>query len=263
MVYTKAVGRWEDAETPELETEDISFQPEDDHFLFSDLPAAVAGIRGLGTHRQGFVDYIYRNSCLSLLHNPALEVYGEVGEAERDFKMRCQEPARRKRDEESEKIRASYKTKLGRLQDKVQREERELAEDEAEHDARKREEYLSAGESVLNLLRGRRSSRALSSASRKRRLTAQAKADVNESLEAIEDLEDDVEDLKLEMQEALNRSTERWAAALDEVEEIQIAPRKTYISVELFGLAWVPRWLTLYLNEFGSESVTFLPAFQR
>jgi seryl-tRNA synthetase len=112
-------------------------------------------------------------------------------------------------------------------------------------------------ESVFGLLTGSRSSRRLSSASRKRRMTRQAKADIEESEEVIDDLEKEIEELKAEAQEELEELTEKWADLIDEVEEIEVRPRRADVRVNLFALAWLPHWEVT-----AGEQVFSMPAFK-
>ena len=94
-----------------------------------------------------------------------------------------------------------FQTGDSHLLDPVRPEDVSLIEDEAEYQARKREEIVSAGESVLGVFLGRRSSRAISTAARKRRMTAKAKADIAESKAAIADIQEDLAELQEEMRE--------------------------------------------------------------
>ena len=58
--------------------------------------------------------------------------------------------AREQRDAEVDKLEAKYQTKIDRLQEKLRREELELEKDESAHSARKQQEMLSAGDSLLS-----------------------------------------------------------------------------------------------------------------
>jgi hypothetical protein len=73
-------------------------------------------------------------------------------------------------------------------------------------------------------------------------MTQQAKADIEESEEVIEELEEDIESLEAEAKQELEELAEKWAALIDEVEEIEVRPRRADVRVNLFALAWVPRW---------------------
>ena len=95
--------------------------------------------------------------------------------------------------------------KLGTIQDRLKREERELRQDEAELRDRRMEEYGTHAENVLSLLSRRR--KRLSTSLTKRRLTEQSKADVEESLEAIDEYERQIVVLQHEQENATDRKS--------------------------------------------------------
>jgi len=250
---------WEQSEELDLEKQHLASEPFEGAW-FEEFPTVPGGSTGFTQMKKEFATYLYDTVQLSVLHNPLLKAYGKVGESLRDFKVRCQDAARAKRDGEGDKIEARYLGKLDRILDRIKKEKRELTMDREEYEARKREELLSAGESVLGFFVGRRSSRAVSVASRKRRLTEKAKMDVEESVDEIQDLEEELAELRREMEEALDQITERWTAALDEVEEIAVRPAKTNIRVEVFGVGWSPSWHLILEDERGAEVAELVPA---
>jgi len=210
--------------------------------VYAPVVSTLARPRDLKRLEKDFADYLYHDISVTIRYNPALKVYGTVGKSRRDFHVRCQEEARSKRDADLKKARAGMDKRIARVQGALRREKRELAGDQEDLDARKREEMLSLGESALNLFTGRRSSSMLSRASRKRTLTRKAKADVEESLDVIEDLEGQLEALEEEWKEQADEINIRWADTLEETEELEITPRRTDVTVEFCGLAWVPAW---------------------
>jgi chromosome segregation ATPase len=171
--------------------------------------------------------------------------------------------AREERDAEVEKLRKKYQRKLDRLETRLSREEQELEEDRAEYEARKREELISAGESVIGMLGifGRRSSSAVSKAARKRRMTTTAKADIEESEEEIARLQQQIEDMRQEMEEEAETITEKWDAALDEIETYPVKPRRSDVQVEVVALGWTPYWEIGYRSARGSLSHDRVPAW--
>jgi hypothetical protein len=231
---------WSEAKLT-LEAGDLERQPERGA-LFSDLPPELGNARQYKTLEKEFDDHLYYNSSITLLCNEHVELYSEPGESAESFQRRCRKAAEEEHKEDAKVLKDKYERQLDRLEDKLRREEQELEEDKAEHSARKQEELLSGIESVASLFSGRRMSRRLSSASRKRRMTQQAKADIEESEEVIEELEEDIESLEAEAKQELEELAEKWAALIDEVEEIEVRPRRADVRVNLFALAWVPRW---------------------
>jgi len=210
--------------------------------VYAPVASTLTRSRELKGLEKGFADYLYYNISTAILYNPTLDLYGEVGEGRREFRVRCEEEARRERDAELEKARASMDKQMARLQQRMRREERELAADQEELEARKREELLSLGESAFNLLVGKRTRTAISRATRRRTYTKKAQADVQESVEAIDDYKKQLEDLKDQWEEQAAQITDKWAETLEEIEEFEVKPRRTDVRVEFCGLAWVPTW---------------------
>jgi hypothetical protein len=204
--------------------------------------SSLTRARDLKRWEKDYSDYLYHNVSAIILYNPTLELYGKVGEGEADFRARCEKDAASQRDAELEKARARVDKQVDSVQKKLRREQRELKTDEADLAARKRDEVLGIGESAFNLLSGRRASTALSKASRKRGMTQKAKADVEESLEVIEDLEEELKALEEEWEGQAAEIADTWADVVDEVEEFEVKPRRADVVIEFCGLAWVPVW---------------------
>jgi hypothetical protein len=227
---------------------------------FAPLHKAFHSVTRLRSLERDFADYVYRESALDLLHHPALKLTARPDEAPSHFRRRCYELIQRKRDQEIVKLERSVQDKVERLEARIRREERELEQDELEFQDRKREELISAGESIFNLLRGRRHSRALSIASRKRRMTRQSKAEIQESLDAIDDLDAQIGDLLDEAEREQASIQQRWAELTDDSETIQVRPRKSDVFVETWGVVWLPYWELVY-QERGEIKRLSLAAF--
>ena len=256
------VIRWEDADDVDVDPNDLERQPEPEA-SFGPVPSELNTASKIKAFGKDFSDYLYREEGLDLYYNPTLKCYSQPGESERDFKIRAQQMAREKRDAEVEKLRQKYQSKLDRLETRLAREEQELKEDQAEYEARKREELISAGESVIGMLGifGRRSSSAVSKAARKRRMTTTARADIEESEEEIARLQAEIEELRQEMQEEATAITEKWAATLDEIESYTVKPRRSDVQVELVTLAWTPYWEIGHRSARGDQIYDRVPGW--
>lgn len=256
----KGMVTWDGASECAVNVRELpSYPPQE--AAFEPVPSTVAQAADFKTLTASLQDHLYRTVTLARRYNPTLKLYSDPDESERDFLVRCQDAAREKRDVESEKTAAKYDTKLTRLREKLRKEELELEEDEAEYSGRKQEELLSAGESVLGFFLGRRSSRAISTASRKRRLTTQAKADIEESKDTIERLKEQIAEMEKERDEALKEITDRWAAVAAQSEESPVRPKKSDVLVDLVALAWAPQWSIVGATPDGAEQQVTLPAF--
>jgi len=193
--------------------------------------------------RDAFADHIYHEVSLPIWVHSDLKLQSVPEEDEAAFRERCRREAERRAADEADQIAERYGRDLDRLRSKLDAEERELKRDLVEHEERKRDELLHAGESIIGAILGRRSSRRLSSASTKRRLTSQARADVEESEEAIAGMKEAIAELEREQERALAEARDRWAGLGERVEESEVHPTRSGIRMKVFGLAWVPHWL--------------------
>lgn len=228
--------------------------------LFDPVPSSVAQAADFKALTSALQDHLYRTARLTLRHNRTLKLHSRPNESEREFAIRCQDAARQERDEEVAKSNATYERKLDQLRDKLRREEQKLAKDEATYSGRKTEELLSAGESVIGFLLGRRSTRVLSTASRKRRMTAEVKARMEQTKETIALLQKEIAEVEQERDEAAKVITERWAAIAEQSEPTEIRPRKTDVGVDMVALAWFPQWLIQGETPDGTPQEVILPA---
>ncbi len=146
------------------------------------------------------------------------------------------------------------------LEKKLSREERELDQDEAELSQRKMEEMGTHLENVAGLFGLTRKGRMTTSLS-KRRMTAQAKADVEESKDLIEEYKEDLLELEADAKEIIQEIDDRWAEVARDITQIPVTPYKKDVQVELFGVAWVPYHLVevegrlVELPGYGSDEI--------
>jgi hypothetical protein len=237
----RGVVRWEEFRIDSIPAELLDEEPLP-HSRFADLEAPLTDGKLLRQLEKDYLDYVYRSSELRLLSNPELDLIADPGVTKAEFLAQCSEAARRARDDEIDEIRESYMKKVEAIQKKIMKEERELTEDEAEYSARKMEEMATHFENVLGIFGGSRSRRRISSSMTKRRLTTQAKADIEESKESIEVFKRDLANLEAEMQEAVEEVEDRWGKIATEIDEEVIQPYKKNVLMDYFGVAWVPYW---------------------
>ena len=225
----------------QMDTTDLEREPRSEG-TFSQLPRELGDAKRYTALKKEFEDYLYYNSSRMLLYNPHLKLYSEIGENDKAFQRRCRQAAEGAVAKEEAALKTKYERELKRLEDKLRREEQEMEADKAEYDARKQEELLSGAESILGLFTGRKSSSRLSSASRKRRMTTKAKADVEESEETIAALEKQIEELEAKAADEVEAVTNKWNDLIDDVQEVEVRPRRADVRLDLFALAWLPYW---------------------
>jgi hypothetical protein len=205
--------------------------------------------------QKDFTDWAFRNSTVKARVNQALKVFAGPDVSQAEFMKACAEAARDARDAEIAKKTATLDRQLKTLEDKLAREERELQMDQNELAGRKREEgsnLLEIGASVFGV--GRK--RSVTSQFSKNRLTNKAKAEVEESVDAIKQFQQQIADSEKRREETIAEINDRWGRVVNEITEVTIAPKKTDVFVKLFGVAWLP----YYVVKAGTDTIE-LPAF--
>ena len=222
---------------------------------FGIIDAPLNDVKLMAALQRDFTDWVYRNSSVKARANEALKVYAGPDISRAEFMKACATAAADARDNEIAKKTAQFDRQLRTLEDRLAREQRELTEDQVDYEHRKWEErgnLAELGASLVGL--GRKKS--LSSQLSKRRLTEKAKADVEESVDAIAQYKEQIADLEKQRKEAIEEINDAWGEKVNDITEVTVTPKKTDIFINMFGVAWMP----YYLVQTGTETIE-LPAF--
>lgn len=252
----RGVVRWEDYLTSAVNPQTLDRYPAPDS-LFGPLEAPLSDAKLLKSLQADFAEWAFRTSQAAVRVNEALKVYAGPEVSPADFRTMCSEAARSGRDAELKKVTDQFDRKLETLEGKLTREQRELEQDEDELSSRKMEELGKHADTLFSLFGKRRSASKISGSLSKRRMTSQAKADVDESKDVIADLTRQISELEAEKTQALQDVNDRWAELVNESSEISISPLKKDVLVNLFGIAWLP----YHIIQAGSERFE-LPGYQ-
>ena len=143
-------------------------------------------------------------------------------------------------------MKEKYAKKLDKLEDKLSKLEFDLADDEAEYKARKQEELVGAGESVLSIFMGsRRTSRATTIA-RRRRMTSKAKRKVDETKEDIARVKKAAAKLEAELKNVVDQIVEKYEKGAENWSVKEFKPKRADIKINLVALVWKPYWIVDY-----------------
>ena len=236
-VDERGTTRWEDFLTDPIDPRQFDRAPLGET-RFASLPGSLTDSKSMRALRSDFQDWLYRYIQVEIRANEELDVYAPPGIEDDAFRKLCEDAAEERETAEREKVKASFEKKLDSIKDKLAREERELAEDEAELAARKREETVRHAETLFGLFTKRRSS--FSGSMTKRRMTAKAKEDVEESVAAIAAFKEDIADLEEEYADEIQAVEDKWDEIIAQEATIPLSPYKKDIDVNVFGLAWLP-----------------------
>ncbi len=250
----RGIVRWDNYPSAKIDPESFDQAP-DPQARFGPLETPMNDVKLMNALEKDFLEWAYRTTQVTLRANESLKLYAGPETTEDDFQSLCTKAATQACDAEIKKISASYDTKLRALNDKLEREQRELKQDQAELSSRKMEELGTGLETVAGFLGfGRKHS--ISSSISKRRMAKQAKGDVDESVDAIKDFNEQIAAIEAEKGTAVQALLDKWAQVANQITEIPIAAQKKDILLDFFGVAWMP----YHLVKIG-EQADELPGF--
>jgi len=146
--------------------------------------------------------------------------------------------ARERRDQAIDDAAEKLKKKLERLEERLEALARSRTEQEEQYSARKQEELLSLGETVLGFVLGRR--RRLSTVATKHRMTTNARLKLETLSAKDDDIRKEIADLESDASKEAEKITLQWNAVSHEVSSRQVSPRRTDINVNFVGVVWLP-----------------------
>ena len=250
----RGIVRWDNYTCSRIDSASIDQAP-DPQARFAPLETPLNDFRLMNALEKDFVDWAYRSTQVTVRANEILKLYAGPETAVGDFHAQCSKATQQACDAEIRKASATYDTKLRALNDKLEREQRELKQDQADLSSRKMEELGTGLETVAGFLGfGRKHS--ISSSLSKRRMAKQAKGDVDESVDAIKDYQEQIAAIEKEKVDALQAVNDKWAEVASQITEIPIAAQKKDILLDFFGVAWMP----YHLVKIG-EQIEELPGF--
>jgi hypothetical protein len=222
---------------------------------YTQLPGWLADGRTLSSLKKDFSEWVYRNATIQVRTVPALGIYAAPEVSEGEFQATVQKSADTATRTALDALSASYRKKTDDLARKIRKQEMQVESEEGQLRARQAEEVGKAGEVVLGLLGiGRKKS--ISSSITKRRLTSQAKQDLEQEHADLEELQKQLEELEAEHTREVTLLQQRASDEAMQVTEVPVTPYKKDIFVDLFGIAWCP-YYTVTVNGQQRE----LPAF--
>lgn len=190
-------------------------------------------------------DAIFRRSRLELFRNPGTGLVSQPEEDLREFKIRLEQALREQRDEAVQKLRDKYQARIMRAEEKVRKQEQQLSRKVEQAEDAKRQTAISVGATILGAFMGRKTF----SASTLGRATTAARAgsrsqrqgsDVGRAEETLTVYKDELQALEAELEQEVELLHQNFDHLYDEIETIEIAPRKMDIRLRAFALVWLP-----------------------
>lgn len=190
-------------------------------------------------------DVIYRRSRLELFHNPGTGLISRPEEDLREFKIRLEQVLREQRDEAVQKLRDKYQARILRAEEKVRRQEQQLSRKVEQAEDAKRQTAISVGATILGAFMGRKTlststlGRA-TTAARSRSRSQRQGSDVGRAEETLTVYQEELQALEAELEQEVELLHQKFDHRQDEIETVEIAPRKMDIRLRAFALVWLP-----------------------
>ncbi len=212
---------------------------------YAPLPAALSSAKAYATLATALKGHLVRSARLRVFSAPSIDAVSRPEESEGEFRVRVAHQVKEWRDRELDRIRDKSAAKLATLNDRIVRARQKVEKEKAEAKNRSLQTYVSIGTAVLSAVLGRKvaSSTTVGRAATSMRAASRAtqkQSDVVHAEETLSDLEEKLAALEAEINDDLERVRLEANPERLVLEPIEVAPRKTDVSVEDVVLAWVP-----------------------
>ena len=233
---------WENAE--EIQ-ERLSLDNEPiDSAEFDSVPDDLQTSKNYKTWKKGFEDFLYREKAATIWKCADLKKYSEPNETLGDFKVRLEQHVSEVRDEAVEKLRKKYGKKFDTLRSQIRRAEDKIDVEKEQYQQQKMASRISIGTTIMGALFGRRTTRSAGTAMRSFGRSSKEKNDIGRAEDNLEDLMVKYEDLEKELNDEVGEVEEKLSVDELEYEEMTLPPRKSDLSVQEFGIVWLPLKVT-------------------
>jgi len=212
---------------------------------YADLPAAAKNVSNFRKWNKDLLRWVRQNRPLVLLRSKSFGMVSQWGESEGEFRLRLAQIMRENRDLKVEKLRKKYDQRFTTLKDRLLRAEQAIDREDEQAKASKMQTAISFGSAILGAFLGRK---AVSAASAQRVGTAlrsasrvqKEKMDVARAQERAEAVRLQLSELDERLQEDIDAIEVSMDVDAEELEKISVKPKSTDITLEIFGLAWMP-----------------------
>jgi hypothetical protein len=230
---------WDSSQQTNMKISDLQ-KTRLENVLYADLPSAALKAKNYSMWETDFANWLFRTQKLELLRSGALNISSMTGETERDFRIRLQQIAREKRDEEVNSLREKYSQKYAKIDDRLRRAQMDVQEHEAQIRDQKYQTAISLGTTLLGGFLGRKTLGGVSKTSRDMSRSMKKKRESEYASENLQSLQQEKQRLESQFQAEVNMLDAKINPITENLESIMITPSKTNILVRFVALVWKP-----------------------
>ncbi|MBN1305388.1 MAG: hypothetical protein JXA13_13200 [Anaerolineales bacterium] len=237
---------WGEAQSCEIPANDLE-KSSQGRALFSNLPSAAGQNKNYIKWNKEYATWLYGSETLQVYKSPSLKIISNPGEEKRDFRIRLQQVAREQRDEITETLRDKYANKLATLQERKRRAEQLVEKQKEQAKKAKLDTALNVSSTLLGAFTGRKVLSQSNISKAKSAMKGFTKAadesqDVKRAEETVEAIEQQIVELNAEFEGDIAELEAKTEPLTEELETVELKPRKSDINILLVSLAWVPYW---------------------
>lgn len=235
---------WGIAERIRIDPSALESRPRDGA-TFGEVPKLAASAKSYTAWSKALQKWITTNEFLTLYRSPTAKQVSNVGESERDFRIRLQVASREMRDVKIESLRGKYATKLGSIQERIRKAEQAVAREQSEASQAKVDTMISVGSAVLGAIFGRGkigvgTVSKVGTAARGAGRAARQSGDVTRAGETVQALQAQYGELEAALQAEIDTLGATFDAQTETLDEIVIKAKAGDVSIPLLALAWSP-----------------------
>lgn len=208
--------------------------------VYADLPSYLISQKNYSAISKEFGLWIYQTQELTLFYAPKLKLYSQLDETEEGFKQRLQDIQRANDVAAKETVRMKYQTRISQLQDRLRRAQEKLTKQQGQVWRQWFDTILSFISTIIGAFLGRSriSKTTINQAGTSIRRAGRIQKEQTEASAANEEIQH-IQDELNQVQDQMNQEMMVVSAPVA-IEKVKIPPRKSDISVETVGLAWLP-----------------------
>jgi hypothetical protein len=243
---TRFENVWDNSELIPWEME---FDQEPEAAECAKLPGELLEPQNYKNWEREFRDFLYRDQQSHVWRCAELKLFSTLGQDEGDFRVRLNEVVSERRDKEIEKVREKYSLAFQSIRDRIRRADAVAEKEKEQYQQTRLESILSVGSSLMGALLGRKrvsksNLRRANSSVRSIGRSSKEKGDFARAKEERDNLIAKFKDLERDFNEAIIAIGEKLNVARLPLEKLPLAPRKTEISIDKFGICWMPFTIT-------------------
>ncbi len=232
---------WEQAEELKLDPNDLDREPLPGA-SFAACPTTVTD-DAVDSWRKSYERWLRTSQAVTLFRSPAFKLVSDPGESEGAFRARLQLRAREERDAAVEELRTKYAAKNTTFEERLAKAGQRVERERAQAGSAKMDTVVAAGTALLGVLFGRKrmsvtTASRMGTAIRSAGRSYGQAGDVTRAQESADRVRQQMADLEDELQSEITALGASYDAQKEELESVEIHPKRSDIQVHFVGLGW-------------------------